>query len=591
MMPSPAAGALVILLAALLRAPGAPADTTSAPVPANGDYRSRPVFYERFFDTAGMVGDELDLLRVGQVRLQHYAPVDVTRYAWERDSFTEYTWWMQMQELRFLLPAIASTEPGDRRLAREWFMRWYAVHMVPAPATGTWGEPMTVAYRAMVLVLFLKTEATHKDSDASVLGLMRSTLLDHQRYLSREKNFDDRTNHGLIAALGLFETTRVLADTGMTALAAGRIQAMVDRAVSPGGVEKEHSAGYHFTMMQWIEQIAAYLGSLPSGPPELVASLSSCATRMRAAGYFLQDHAGVVVPIGDTDSVAVAAYSPAYRIVDAAHGDALFDPASGYAIHKGAVARGDCRHVVFRIPGGTMEMRSHCHADALAVLFSHAGETILGDAGRYSYGSDPIREYCVSPSAHSTLMPYPIGPGWYGRDSPRLVDDAADLTNETGSAWFASLTIGGVHYRRTVRIPAGTNTISVVDSIVPATEHSPAAADAVLLWNLGVDVTDVRETPGRTVGEHAWLLTTRGGQRLFLGVTAAGPGSGGVVDARLFRGQAEPRLGWYSPSQGVLRPASTLAIHLRCAPTLVVTTDVEIQVGACASGSGRTPGR
>ena len=576
-MPRSAAAALAVLFAAVAQAAAA------APgVPSPGDYLRHPVFYERFPETSAAVGDELDHLRRGHVRLQHYRPADVSRYAWERDSFTEYTWWMQTQELRFLLPAIASNESGDRRLAREWFMRWYAVHMVPEPATATWGEPMSVAYRAMVLVYLLKTEDAREDRDEAVLECIRSTILEHQRHLAEPENADDRTNHGFIDALGLFETTRVFADARLAALAVDRLQGMMDRAVSQAGVEREHSAAYHFVVMQWLEQMAAYIGSLPSGDPEFAERAAACVERMRRAGYFLQDHAGVVPAIGDTDSVDVTSFATGFRIVDAVE-RTLFDPASGYAVYKGSPANGDCRYLVFRIPGGAVEMRSHCHADALAVLFSHAGETILGDAGRYSYTAGPVREYCVSPSAHSTLMPYPIGSGWYRPDALRLVRDATSRSDGEVSTWSASMTVGGATCRRTVHIPAGANTFTVVDSITPIREHSPPPDEVVMLWNLGGDVTGVEGAPeGR---EHAWLLTTRRGQQVRLMVSAAGPGNAGVVEARVVRGQETPRLGWYSPAQGVLRPAATLMLRLRRAPGLIVTTRVEVSGGACAPAS------
>ena len=552
-----------------------------------------PLFYERFpNETVTRVGDELPLLRTGKVRLQHYEPVDVSRFEWERETFTEYTWWMQMQELRFLLPAIASPAAADRRLARGWFLRWYAVHMTPEPRTTGWGEPMTAAYRAMVLAYLLRTEENHADREESVMELMRETIRGHQRWLAQSKNFDPHSNHGFIDALGLFETTRIVPDSAASALALARLGEMMARAVSPHGLEKEHSAAYHFAVLRWLDQMAGYFASVPGVPAGQVGTMKQYAARMRRAGYFLQDHEGRIPPIGDTDSVTVESFSPAYRLREpAGKHDSIFDTESGYAIYKGPAATGDCRYVVFRTPTGGVEMKSHMHADALSVLFSLAGEWVLGDAGRYSYTVGPERDFCTSPSAHSALMPSPPGAGGYPRDMLLLAREVRSHSDSRQVVWSASVAIGGATYARTVRIPTPGNSITVTDTLLPVRQQRPEPGESVMLWNLGDDVAEVRETGGGAKGERAWLLVTRKGQRVRLVVSASGPGKAGVVEARVVRGQRDPMLGWYSPAQGILRPASTLFVRLRRDPAVFVSTRIEVEQGSCRTrpaDGGRT---
>jgi hypothetical protein len=560
----------------------APAAGTAASnsKPPTGDYRSSPVFYERYRADIPWVGDELELLRQGRVRIEQYPPVDVTDFNWERDSFTEYTWWMEMQDLRFLLPAIASSSTEDRRMARAWFMRWYAEHMVPEPATTHWGEPMTVGFRAMVLVRLLKAEEQRVDPDAGVIQCLRSTILAHQRDLARPNSGDEGSNHGFISALGLFETTRVIPDSSAATIALTRIETMMGRIVSRAGVEKEQSPAYHFVVLNWLEQMAGYFGSLP-GPPRVLASrMSGTIARMRRAGYFLQDHAGRLPPIGDTDSVAVDAYSSTYRVMKS-EGDActLFDVASGYAIYKGIAARPDCRYVVFRVPDEHFEMPRHCHADALSVFFSYAGETILGDSGRLTYSSSTAREFMVSARAHNTVVPYPIMAEQSSQ--PRPAYDVAELPDRPGSGWTASAHLYQTTCTRTVRVPEAPNAIQVLDSLQPLRPGSSGAADFVVLWHLGSDVTDVLAGSAEAAGEFVWSITTKKGQRIRLAVKAEGPGEAGIVEAGLVRGQTEPLLGWYSAAQDVLRPVSTIVIHVRRDPTVLVTTEVEVEKGAC----------
>ncbi|HEX5132788.1 MAG TPA: hypothetical protein VFX92_09905, partial [Candidatus Krumholzibacteria bacterium] len=90
-------------LVAQLGAAGAPAatpddvDTTLVPPP--GNYRDAPVYYEHFLDRYSDPSD-LEFLRGGRVRVRHYDPVDVSAFDWTSTSSTDYTWFMQMQEMR-----------------------------------------------------------------------------------------------------------------------------------------------------------------------------------------------------------------------------------------------------------------------------------------------------------------------------------------------------------------------------------------------------------------------------------------------------------------------------------------------------------
>ena len=136
---------------ATARASSAPHDSYPAAgdtVSAEPDLFETRVYYERYLRRY-MRESDVAILRSGQVRVQHYDPVETSSFRWERAD-TDYTWWMQMQELRYLLPLIASPSKGDRELAKSWLTRWYGVHVTGGVPAVQQGQPMTVAYRAMV---------------------------------------------------------------------------------------------------------------------------------------------------------------------------------------------------------------------------------------------------------------------------------------------------------------------------------------------------------------------------------------------------------------------------------------------------------
>ena len=243
-------------LAPLASTPAA-ADT----IPAAPDLFDAPVYYERNRERYVRAGD-LELLRAGRVRVQHYEPADVSEFAWSRAG-TEYTWWMQMQEMRFLLPLIASERASDRALAREWLRRWFTTHVLGDVHKVQWGEPMTFAYRAMVFVYYLKTERLRAHPDAEAVEMLTTCILSHQQHLTPDAHFDKESNHGLIDALGLLETTRVFPNPEARELALHRIRDMVSRSLSAEGVHMEHAPAYHFAFLRWLDEILEYAEDVP----------------------------------------------------------------------------------------------------------------------------------------------------------------------------------------------------------------------------------------------------------------------------------------------------------------------------------------
>lgn len=535
------------------------------------DLLDAPVYYERTLERYVQEGD-LELLRAGRVRVQHYAPVDVSEFAWSRTD-TEYTWWMQMQEMRFLLPLIASQRAADHELAKEWLRRWFTTHVMGDVRKDRWGEPMTFAYRAMVFVYYLKTERLRPHPDAEAVGMLTTCILSHQQYLIPDIHFDDDSNHGLIDALGLLETTRVFPDPEARELALRRIGDMVARSISQGGVHMEHAAAYHFAFLRWVDEIFEYARELPSIDRNFVASMASASARMHNAAYFLQDHRGHIPQIGDTDSVSVDYYLPEYRH-QRPTGDTpyLYDLEAGYAIFKGV--RRDPRYVVFRQPSERFVMSAHAHADALALFLASDGEVLLGDAGRYSYTPGPARDYFKSPAAHNTVQPSPSRTAIFVLP---LVSAPRDVSAGSDILWTADLNVGAVQASRVVCIPPGGRDVVVNDAFFAAgaAPDSGATRMATVVWNLGKDVTKAVAIAGTEGSTWAWMLETRRGQRARLELTVRGEPFP-AAHAQMVRGQNEPLSGWYSPKQGVKRPVPFITVTLDAANGAYLETRVRL---------------
>lgn len=531
--------------------------TVAADTLPRADLFEAPVYYEHNLDRYARAGD-LELLRAGKVRVQHYEAVDVSDFAWNKAG-TEYTWWMQMQELRFLLPLISSSRGSDHDLAKHWFLRWYDVHVSVGSKPHLWGEPMTFAYRAMVFVYFLKTEEQRKSPDLEITTRLRQCIRQHQEHLTADNNFDRDNNHGMIDALGLLETTRVVPNRDARALAFQRIFTMVSNSVSDAGVEMEHAAVYHFIFLRWLDEIVEYTRALPAAPADFVARMQAVAAAMHGAAYFLHDHRGWIAPIGDTDSVSVDYYARGLRKERAPDGArTLHDPKSGYAVYKGNKRRRDGRYVIFRQPQRIM-MSAHAHGDAMAVFLGYDGEVLLGDAGRYSYTPGATRSYFKSPPAHNTIL-LPPPPGMVTPSLP-VVTAVRDVSSPDTTLWTADLTLGPLQVSRVVCIPVGRREVVINDAIFDTSPDTSTVTPRVTIqWHIGKDVRRIEEKHGGQDGVWEWKLTTRRGQHVRLKMEVRGDAALVEPELEIVHGQKQPMLGWYSPSQAVMRGVSLIRL-------------------------------
>ncbi|HEU4365675.1 MAG TPA: heparinase II/III family protein [Candidatus Krumholzibacteria bacterium] len=555
----PVACLLLVLAVLAGAARGAPPGTPgegALDIPPPGDYLAHPVYYDLFLKRYSDP-DDLPDLRAGRVRVQHYDAVDAADFAWERSSGTNYTWWMQMQEMRFLLPLISSRRESDRAIARDWLIRWFGAHMAGGLPPRLWGEPMTWAYRAMVFVYYLRTEERRREPDEDVVSILRGAILEHQRQLASGGFFDEQNNHGFIDALGLYETTRVYHDDAARRLALERLRTLAVKSVSAQGFHREHAPYYHFVVLRWLDEMVGYFARHPDVDADTEHELRGITGRMFTAAYYLQDQRGGIPQVGDTDSSSVFRFNRRYRVTRAPGGAATcFDTDAGYAVYKGAAR--DRRYVVFRQPAGRIDMRAHAHADGLSVLYAVDGETVLGDGGKYSYDKAGRREYFQSGWAHNTILP-PRSGSEVSR-APRVTEHPASVPLPEGTRWQASLTYGSFCATRTVDIPRDARTLVVTDTVRVGTARAPAPVSATVLWNIGPSVRSVENVHAGTDGLWAWRLTTHGGRRFVLSVRVTPADSITVAAVGLERGRA--MLGWYSPAHGVARPAPVVSLVL-----------------------------
>lgn len=532
-----------------------------------GNHHESPVYYE-VHETPYFLAGNKTLLHEDKLKLWHFPVVDVTDWDWVTGGINDFSWWIQVEELRFLLPLLKSGDVSDRDLARSWFESWYDSNQRELRAGhARWREPMSAAYRGMVLVYFLKTEELRNDSNDRIRAHLREVIHQHQKFLIEPRNFNSQSNHGLVEAFGLIEVTRVFPNTEYELLGLDRLLEMSAVSVSEAGTHMEHSPNYHFVFLEWLDDYMSYLSTKPYLDQARVSMLDDYVVRMKTSAYYLQDNDGTIPTIGDADSLNVAERWPGYFSSGRRGGGrVLNDAEAGYAIYKDAR-----RFVVFAIQDRVPKLRYHYHNDVLSVYYRRDGETILGDPGKYQYTRSGLRSYFISMPAHNTVFPTSLGTKIVGMGGLKMATGNSYVDSGGDAVFSSGVKHHGFHVTRSVRIPRRDNRLIVTDEL-RSVDDKPVSA--TVLWNLGGDVKSVEEDADSGGGTIRYIVTTKKGRRLRLEIVVSGALPDGVT-YELVRGRNNPMRGWYSPILYVKRPSFALAVDVRFTGSASVESRVD----------------
>jgi len=549
-----------------------------------GNHHDSPVFYE-IQPTPYFLVDNVELLHQNKLKLWHFPVTDVTDFDWKTAEFTDLSWWIQIEELRFLIPLIKSGDEADWELARRWFMSWYESNRGDQKASRTrWREPMSAAYRGMVLVFFLKTEESRDSVDTDLRAKLREVIHQHQEFLAMPGHFNSNSNHGLVESFGLLEVTRVFPDTENENLGLDRLVTMARKSVSTLGTHKEHSPAYHFAFLNWLDKFSTYLAGQSHLDPAKLAVLVDYAARMRDASYYMRDHDGIIPEVGDTDSMNVSFRYPQYWDVGMAGAPPVFhDEEAGFSVFKGKR-----RYVLYSITSVQPELPYHYHNDVMSVYYRYKGETILGDPGKYQYTRSAMRNYFTSMQAHSSLVPSDWKGAVFGTGAVRLARATGVSDSAGADRLSAAIEYEGLELERTVVIPRRASGIIVSDDLSTRMGARDARgrrrvgpgpgglSHVTLVWNFGYDVFEVVPDPATAPGGNAlsFDLTTKSGRRLRMTVVVTPPRRS-QLKYELVRGRERPLGGWYAPKLFVKRPSYTMVAKIAFDGEATIVTRVE----------------
>lgn len=395
------------------------------------------------------------------VRLQ--PPVD-----WEQDPYNSEAWRSKLQAWVWMPPLLARFQAGDRsglEQARDLALDWISEN---PPEEGDGWKNKVAGNRAVYLGYLTRAAACRRVLSREQATTLLGSVMAHARFLAKEEN-DKFGNHGLFVAEGLLVVSGYMPFLREAPrwhrLASRRAARGLSRQVqTQEGVDLEHSPGYHFLVINFLDR----LQKLPGQDSPELARLDR---RMRRVAPWFVMPDGYITRLGDTARKPAPPWasqrSRSYRGLSPTR-------RSGFAIVKQPNA-------YLSVAAGYHRGAVHKQADELTFELYDRGGHIVTDTGRYGAArdkKDPAKRanlaFTKSSQAHSGLLvdnrnvdfkehePYGSaidavgqGDGWYAIEgrNPLVEEDQ------------------GVKHRRVFLYRPGTALI-VVDLVRSAARHT-----------------------------------------------------------------------------------------------------------------------
>ncbi len=446
-----------------------------------------------------------DLIREGIWDLPRFDPIELAYPpTWTEDPYEEPYWrfiFYGLRPLKHLLSAYDET--GDlvylETLAD--LLESFALRRAASPYVD---DPHAAAFRTMVQVASYGTLSRAGLLDDDLEKVMRASIATDARFLADPLNFEGGYNHGFTEAAALLLVAETFPDTGDWGdLARSRLDRVMVDAVDIDGVEVENSPFYHFYVMRFSADIAAWADRNAVGLPDTFSQRLENMTDY-AAWIVMPDSrvpllGSSVTRIADTASTVeladLAAKHPHLEFVlsRGAEGAApnenhkLF-PESGTSILRSGFGTEETfwqqTHIIFDVgPYRT----NHSQLDALSLNIHAAGLTLLPDSGLFSYESGPDFDYFHGTAAHNTVLVN-------GQDQ---LEGAATAGLSTGGDFWSyqsgrhELYPGVVHRRGVALI--GRDLVAVVDLL-----EASQSSEFVQLWHFAPEL-DARIEAGTVI--------------------------------------------------------------------------------------------
>jgi hypothetical protein len=432
--------------------------------------------------------------------------------------------------------------------------------------------------------------------DDSDLSISRSIFQQVWFVRYRLSRFSSANNHLIGELTGIWVACNVF-DLGRTGIewredAKRELETEADAQIHSDGVNKEQAVYYHLWVLEYL--LLAHLVGMRSGSqfsPGFVLRIERMAAFLRA----ISPPGGSPPAIGDADDGYVTRYQltvpgcpyqevlKAVDMVIAGESDSNFNNPSQKAFwygmsvverpqiaghHRKESTGASCPavfqdggyvilgssdfHVVFDVgPLGYSSLAAHGHADALSFCLAVDSHWWLIDPGTYVYHGEPEwRDYFRGTSAHNTVQIDGLnqstigGPFLWSRHATAKLKSLVSANDGTQNATGAhdGYEPIGVSHLRTLSVSPSDLAMTIEDEVIGDGNH-----EVMLMFNLTPEIC-IEECTDRNA-----LVLSRPGTPTGLEIE---------LDSKCtfvaYRGNTDPKFGWWSPALGAKKPATAL---------------------------------
>ncbi|MEX1248975.1 MAG: alginate lyase family protein [Anaerolineales bacterium] len=492
---------------------------------------------------------------------------------------------------------------GEDRYA-EGFWKYFEEFVAANPPNlgPHWSSAQEVALRIISWAFCYSLLANAASTTAARKAALVAAVVQHAQRIPPTLDYAraQNNNHLLSEALGLYTAATLLPEhseadrwkqKGMAIFVEG-----IERQVHDDGAYAQHSSNYHRLMLQlgvWAVAVAKSQGETLPGP---------CSDKLRKAtawlGILLDKESGKVPNLGPNDGAYIlpltvlpfADYRPALQAANSAVGAPVLQagPWDEMALWLGV--QPSRRQVVSRTANSPLRLEGMDswaylraaefrerpgHADQLHLDLWWRGLNIAQDAGSYLYAAPaPWDNALAATKVHNTLA---ITSGeqmtradrflWLDWAQARVL---ATRNGKDGRLGFVSAEhVGYEHLGLTHRrdVDSEANRWVVSDHVLPTRKKS-RVVNARLHWLLPDWGWQLESGELRLKSPHGRLelsVENNVGERANFYLFRAGELIHGTA-------QADPVLGWVSPTYGVKAPALSFNIDVSGSPPFTITT-------------------
>lgn len=451
-----------------------------------------------------------DIMQQGWV-FEEFEPVLLTPGTdWIRNAHHDRTWAFTLHSWEFFDPVMREyLDTGDQALL-EWAIdiaiSWSRQALSQEAAGSMMWYDMALALRSPRLAGLLHAGAEAGFEPDTLVPLFELVLAHADAHQASE-SFVSRNNHGFYAALGqiiLSRDLRCLPEMWRLRLQGeARMKLMAEQQFLSDGGHVEHSPDYHRMLLSSFQK-AVTQGVITN--PKVVARIEKAS---EALGWFVLPN-GKILQLGDSPGRNMVAkkskaLTPSTKFIstDGREGRPITQelfalPATGYAVIRTPQPQapgelGDSSYLAF---AAGFHSRAHKHCDDLSIVWTHKGQEVLVDGGRYGYGpqlplESPLRregfyyageerQYVESVRAHNT-----ISVDGKEHDRRRRPYGSGLISAEHQEGVFTisgEVPHGGWNHRREIRLNPATG-LTIIDDVSTEDEEEHTYSLYFLLPN------------------------------------------------------------------------------------------------------------